>query len=311
MTMKSTALIALLVFYCLACNSRSDSALSELKKDVSTADKQVTLDSTADFKIADTIAEPRNISNNNQKNQNDLPPKPIEWDKKIVKNATLNAEVKDYKNFSQQLNEKVKKYGGYISQEEQSQSDYQIQNAVVIRVPVEQFENAINDLTKDVSRLNEKHISSEDVTTQLVDGKSRLESKKQVRLRYLDLLRQAKNMEEILTVQKEINDIQEDIELVNGRINTLTHESAMSTINLTFFQIINANAKADSEKQPGFWEKVKEAFENGWYWIEEVFVGLIGVWPLLTVIVLAIWFYKRRHLSAAKQNIHVKLEERG
>lgn len=325
MTIKSTALVAVMTFFCLACNNNSKSnSLEGLAKDVGLADNKVaelkrdidkssftvsTSDSAMEYKTIDTLQEQKQIGNTGQKNKNDLPPKPIDWDKKIVKTANLNAEVKDYKNFSQQLNEKVKKYGGYISQEEQSQSDYQIQNSVVIKVPVDQFENAVNDFTKDISKLNEKNISSEDVTTQLVDGKSRLEAKKQVRLRYLDLLKQAKNMEEILTVQKEINDIQEDIELVNGRINTLSHESAMSTINLTFFQIINANAKADSEKQPGFLQKVKEAFANGWYWIGEVFVGLISVWPLLAAIVLGIWFYKKRHVPVARQNTSVKLEE--
>jgi hypothetical protein len=310
MTIKSTALIAAVTFLCVACNNSKPNFIEGLTRDVSLADNKVAEDSTADCKIVDTLSEPQQqIGNSEQKNQNNLPPKPIDWDKKIIKTANLNVEVKDYKKFSQQLNEKVKKYGGYISQEEESQSDYQIQNSVVIKVPVDQFENAVNDFTKDVSKLNEKHISSEDVTTQLVDGKSRLEAKKQVRLRYLDLLKQAKNMEEILTVQKEINDIQEDIELVNGRINTLSHKSAMSTINFTFFQIINANAKADSEKQPGFLQKVKEAFANGWYWIGELFIGLISISPLLAVITLGFWFYKKRQVPVAKQNTPVKLEE--
>ncbi len=253
-----------------------------------------------DYKIGDTSYEQQQVGNANQKDQNNFPPKSIDWDKKIVKTATLNAEIKDYKSFSQQLNEKVKRYGGYISQEEQSQSDYQIENSMVIKVPVDQFENALNDLTKDVIRLNEKHISSEDVTTQLIDGKSRLEAKRQVRLRYLDLLKQAKNMEEILTVQKEINDIQEDIELVNGRINVLNHSSAMSTINFTFFQIINANAKADNEKQPDFLSKVKEAFANGWYWIGELFVAIISIWPLLIIIILGILFFRKKQMPKIK-----------
>ena len=301
MTAKPIAVIAVPVFFCFACDNRSELSTAQNKKeDVEYLARN--MDSTADFRYADTSNEPQQIVNANQRDKNDLPPKPIDWDKKIVKNASLNAEVKDYKSFTQQLNEKVKKYGGYVSQEEQSQSDYQIQNSVVIKVPVDQFENAVNDLSKDVVKMNEKHISSEDVTTQLVDGKSRLEAKEQVRLRYLDLLKQAKNMEEILTVQKEINDIQEDIELVNGRINTLSHQSAMSTINFTFFQVINPSAKANDEKAPGFPEKVKAAFSNGWYWIGEVLVGLISIWPLLTSIILGIWFFRRKQMPKIKAN---------
>jgi len=304
MTINSTALLAATVFICLACNSNSKKeSIEDLDRDITNTNNKIALDSIADYKIADTLNEPQQqAQNTNQKNQNGLPAKPIDWEKKIVKNATLNAEVKDYKVFSQQLSEKVKKYGGYVSQEEQSQSEYQIQNSVVIKVPVDQFENAVRDLTKDVSKLNEKHISSEDVTTQLVDGKSRMEAKKQVRLRYLDLLKQAKNMGEILTVQKEINDIQEDIELVNGRINTLTHESAMSTIYFTFFQVINPSAKAEGEKEPDFLDKVKTSFANGWFWVGELFIGLVSIWPLLTIIILGIWIFRKKQMPKIKTN---------
>ena len=299
MALKSTALIAVAASLCFACNSNSE-MLTESNHNKDVEHLSQTLDSTVKYMSTDTIGEPHQVSTSN--NQTSFTSKPINWDKKIIKNATLNAEVKDYKTFSQQVNEKVRKYGGYLSTEEQSQSEYQIQNSVVIKVPVDQFENAVNDLTKDVSRLNEKHISSDDVTTQLVDGKSRLEAKKQVRLRYLDLLKQARNMEEILTVQKEINDIQEEIELVNGRINSLSHHSAMSTIHFTYFQVINAAAKAAGDKDPDFMDKVKTAFANGWYWLGELLVGLVSIWPLLTVIILGTWFFRRKQMPKMKSN---------
>jgi Domain of unknown function (DUF4349) len=300
MTIKSAALIAVVTAFCFACNSNSDSVSSQNKEDLSALNRE--MDSSHYFQTVDSTNEPQQTNNGNQKNQNDNPPKPIDWDKKIVKDATLNAEVKDYKSFSQQLSDKVKKYGGYVSQEEQSQSDYKIENSVIIKVPVDQFENAVNDLTKDVSKLNEKHITSEDVTTQLVDGKSRLEAKKQVRLRYLDLLKQARNMEEILTVQKEINDIQEDIETVNGRINFLSRSSVMSTINFTFFQVLDPAAKAADEKEATFLSKVKSAFANGWYWIGELFVGLVSIWPLALMTILGIWFFRKRQMPKVKTN---------
>lgn len=109
-------------------------------------------------------------------------------------------------------------------------------------------------------------------------------------------------MGEILTVQKEINEIQEDIELVNGRINTLSHELAMSTINLTFFQVMNVNAKVDSEKQPGFLDKMKTAFSNGWYWIGELMVGLISIWPLAMMTILGIWLLRKKQTPKIKAN---------
>lgn len=46
-----------------------------------------------------------------------------------------------------------------------------------------------------------------------------MQAKMAVRDKYLQLLKQAKNIDETLQVQNEINGIQEDIEAANGRIN--------------------------------------------------------------------------------------------
>ena len=298
MTIRSTAFTAVVVLLCFACNSNSEHATSQAVKDV--AEPERSLDSVSDFGTTDSTYQGQQNSDKEKKNQNPLPPGTVDWDKKIVKTANLNAEIKEYKTFSRHLSEKVKKYGGYISSQHQSESEYKIENTVTIKVPVDQFEDAVNDFTIDALHVNEKSVSSEDVTTQLIDGRSRLETKKQVRLRYLDLMRQAKNMEEILTVQKEINNIQEDIELVNGRINVLSHTAAMSTINFTFCQIIDASAKNADQEPRGFLYKVKTAFVNGWYWIGEIFVGLVRIWPLLITIILGIWLFRKKQMPKIK-----------
>lgn len=214
-----------------------------------------------------------------------------DWNKKIIKTASLNVEVKEYKKFNELVHTSANQFGGYIADELQTETEYKIENIITIKVPVDQFQNAVDFLTGGDGKINEKKISSEDVTTQFVDTKSRLEAKKQVRLRYLDLLKQAKNMEESLQVQNEINDIQEEIESAAGRINYLSNASAMSTINLTFYQVVNASAK-DSE-HISFWTKTKEAFVSGWNGLGDVLVGLVYIWPLLLGIVLVVFLLKR------------------
>lgn len=203
----------------------------------------------------------------------------IDWDKKIIRNANLSVEVKDYNHFNDLTREAVKKSGGYIANEEQSQSDYKLENVVTIKVPVAQFDDAVKALTSGPEKLVVKRITSEDVTGEVVDTKSRLEAKRQVRLRYLDLLKQAKNMDEILQVQNEINDIQENMESAAGRINYLTHAAAYSTIQLNFFQVLNAQAK-DVEDKPGFGTKILTALSDGLGWVGELMVVVVSLWPL-------------------------------
>lgn len=222
-----------------------------------------------------------------------------DWDKKIIKTANLNLEVSDYKAYNISLREKLKQFGAYIAQEEQSQSEYKIENILTIKIPVDQFDDAVNTISSNVKGLNEKKITSEDVTTEVVDTRSRLEAKKQVRLRYLDLLKQAKNMEEILSVQSEINGIQEQIESAAGRMEYLQHSSSFSTIHLTFYHVLKVGA-VDPDK-PSFAARITNAFQFGWNWIGELAIGLVSLWPLLLVVFGIIIFYKRSRKPKPKQ----------
>lgn len=247
---------------------------------------------------ADTIPGQTPAGAGNPKKQTPLQQN-TDWDKKIIKIASVNAEVKDYKSFYASLHEKVKSVGGYIAQEEQGQSDYKIENSLVIKVPVDQFDNALMQLTANTEKINEKKITSDDVTTEVIDTKSRMEAKRQVRLRYLDLLKQAKNMEEILNVQNEINGVQEQIESAAGRIEYLSHASTFSTINMTYYQVLNVSAK--DKDNPTFGTELASAFRVGWDWIRTLFIGLVSIWPLLFLLAFVVIMYRKTKVRKVKQ----------
>jgi hypothetical protein len=304
-------LLIVLVITITSCGNNSKQDIKSLKRDFtslrseeakseSVGDKESTIISN-EFMTDSTIApsspqkpEPP------QKHQSSITsPANPDWDKKIIKTASLNLEVKEYKEFYSSLREKVKSLGGYIAQEEQSQSDYKIENSMTIKVPVDQFDNAVAQLTSSVQKINEKKITSQDVTGEVVDTKSRMEAKKKVRERYMDLLRQAKNMEEILSVQSEINNIQEEIESSAGRIEYLNHSSTFSTIDLTYYQVLNSSAK--DIDNPSFGYKLSAAFKTGWSWVGDLFVGLVSIWPLLFLIFAAIIYYKRTKVTKTRQ----------
>jgi len=251
---------------------------------------------------ADTVAAaPQQRQKDQSRNLPASPPK-VDWDKKIIKTASLNAEVKNYDSFYSSLREKVRNFGGYVAQEEQSQSEYKIENTITIKVPVDQFDNAITSLTTGTDKVSERKITSQDVTTEVVDTKSRMETKKEVRLRYIDLLKQAKNMTEILTVQSEINGIQEQIESAAGRINYLSHSSVFSTINFTFYQVLNISAI--DYKEPSFWTKVGTSFKTGWQWTGDLIIGLVSIWPIL-LFFTGVWVLIRKYIRSKVKPVKV------
>lgn len=282
---------ALLLWMIFSCNAEYTSENEKSRDIAAVAQTSVASDTIAYKETPQDPASPPGGNPPQQPGQQAAPPQRTDWDKKIIKNALLNIEVPDYKAFNQQVHTSVKQWGGYIAQEEEQTSDYKMENALTIKVPVDQFDNLVQSLSEGKEKVVVKKITSQDVTGEVVDTRSRLEAKKQVRQRYLDLLKQAKNMEEILQVQSVINDIQVEIESAAGRVNYLNHASAFSSVQLTFFQIVNANAI--ERREPSFGDRVLLSLKNGLLWMGEFLVLLLNLWPLALIVGILIWGAKR------------------
>ena len=272
----------------ISCNSNADKQKATLNYEISDL-KETAADQTIDNEKQQIpvgkFSSPPADSTGSPK-QTPVVSNP-DWDSKIIKTATLKLEIKDFKKYNEYVHTAVKQYGAYVAQEDQNLSDEKSETTITIKVPVVQFESMMNKLPGDDSKMMEKKISSEDVTGEVVDTKSRLEAKKQMRLKYLEFLKQSKNMEEVLQVQNEINAIQEQIESAAGRVAFLSNQSAMSTINLTFYQPMQGYKPTDAT--PSFLTRMGNAFTTGAGWIAELFIGLVSIWPLL-LIVFAIYF---------------------
>ena len=225
-----------------------------------------------------------------------------DWDKKIIKTATLKLEIPDFKAYAETVHKTIKQYGGYVAQEEQNLSDEKSETTITIKVPVDQFETMMDQLPVQSAKVIERKITTEDVTGEVVDTKSRLEAKKQMRLKYLDFLKQSKNMEEVLQVQNEINNIQEEIESAVGRVNYLSHQASFSTINLTFYQPLPGFKPTDSK--PTFFTRLTTAFKSGVDWFADIFIGLMSLWPFIFILLLAVIAWKRSKIrKPIQQNV--------
>lgn len=298
----------------IACNQNNKEKFEDLSTQVSGGGDPAVADTSAVSYEVNPLAlaappppkqmpgEP-NIERDKQKSPQSTTSKP-DWNKKIIKTADINIETKKYALLSKKINEATLRFGGYIAAEQQTETAYKIENVMTLKVPVDQFQAAVDFLTTGDDKINEKKITSEDVTSQYVDTRSRLEAKRVARLRYLELLKQSKNMEEILQVQNEIDEIQEEIESAAGRINYLSNAAAMSTIHLTYYEVLNV--AANDEQEPGFFRQVATAFKTGWNGVGEVLVGLIYVWPLFFLAIGIVWLFQRRSLSKKAMVVSVK-----
>lgn len=217
-------------------------------------------------------------------------------EKKIIKTANISIEVEDFKKARPALDILLKKYDAYIADESEQNYDYQITDDLIIRVKAENFDSLLNDVSGLAVHVNSKHVKLSDVTEEFIDIIARLKNKKQVELQYLEILKQARTIDEILKVNEHLRVIREEIESKEGRLKYLNSQVSLSTIYLSMYQRIE-----NAGYYPSFGYKFIKAVEGGWDGILIFILGLVYLWPLILIILVAVWLIIRYRKKRKKK----------
>ncbi|MBK7443862.1 MAG: DUF4349 domain-containing protein [Chitinophagales bacterium] len=119
------------------------------------------------------------------------------------------------------LNEIAKKYDGYMSKS----NNY----STTIEVKSTMLDTAIAEISA-LGEITSKNIIGNDVTDQYTDLEIRLENAQSARKRYLELLAQAENVSAALMVEKELERLNTQIDLLEGQMRSITQNVQYSSI---------------------------------------------------------------------------------
>jgi hypothetical protein len=143
----------------------------------------------------------------------------------VTYTVSLRLDVKDIEETRKSLVEQVNTYKGYIVMETDT--------AITTRIPNTHMENFLTDARK-LGKIDYERKTGRDITDQYRDDVLRLDSLKNVRNRYLALLEKANNVNDILTVEKELERINTQIEVLEGKIKYAELSTAYSNITVVF-----------------------------------------------------------------------------
>lgn len=163
-------------------------------------------------------------------------PKSVAANRKIIRNAQLRLRVNDFKASGQAIEQAVQQAGGQIASSNETKTGNSIENALTVRVPAARFDALLASILKESIYTDTKTITAEDVTRRYVDTEARIRSKKAVEETYLKLLKQARNVGEVLKVEEQLGQIREEREVQEAELRQLKDEVTLSTINLTYYQ---------------------------------------------------------------------------
>ncbi|MBW2937287.1 DUF4349 domain-containing protein [Aureisphaera sp. CAU 1614] len=216
-------------------------------------------------------------------------------EQKIIKTANLRFEASNPEETHKNILALTQQYKGFIQSDNAGKNYNQLYRNMVVRIPTENFQLYIDAISQGVPYFDQKDISRQDVSEEFVDLEARLKAKRELETRYLELLKQAKNVKEMLEIERELSNIREEIEAKQGRLNYLQNKVSLSTVNIEFYK-----QTAETGVTLSYGQKIVNALKGGWDGISVFFLGLLYLWPLF-VIALIVILVLRRYLKRSKK----------
>jgi hypothetical protein len=145
-------------------------------------------------------------------------------ERRIVRDGRLAMELKDDKAVDQAMKNVraiPQTMGGFIASENRT--------SITMRVPTEKLDEAMAQCGR-FGKVTARDVSAHDVTAEYLDVETRVENLRKLEKRLRDLLAQTTNVTEILSVEKELTRVTQELEVLEGRKKLLASQSSLATL---------------------------------------------------------------------------------
>jgi hypothetical protein len=219
-------------------------------------------------------------------------------ERKLIKRGNVNIEVQNLKNAQESVEKWCKDFGGYIESFSENTNSANFN----LRIPSVKFDEALNSVGE-FGTAKSKNISTQDVSEQFYDLQGRLATKKIMQERLQKYLTQAKDVKDMLQIEKELNNTISEIESMEGRMKRLSGQIEYSSVNI--FLELPYRTSDEGFVWPDFLQGFREFLSN----CVDFFVGLFGIMvyaivfgvPIIAILAFLYW------LLIGKKGLLIKL----
>jgi hypothetical protein len=207
--------------------------------------------------------------------------------RKLTREADLSFSTADIDATAIVVRQIAKKYKAYIAEENRFEYEVEKGYNISLRVPSNDFDKAMEDFMNkcNIKQLNNKSIRINDVTAEYIDVEARMRVKKESEDHYIELLRQARSLEETLAIESQLSDLRTEIESAEGRLKFLKNQVDYSTIRLSFTE-----KKGITNR---FFSEFRDGLKGGWQVFLKLIIGLSYLWVVIVLFFIGRWGYVR------------------
>jgi len=222
--------------------------------------------------------------------------------RKLIYQANVTMEVKNYGKAQTELQNKIQLAGGYLLEFSDQKSDYELGGNFTFKVPANGFMDFMKQLGQMEHTKYERQLQGEDVTEEYVDLASRLKAKQVVEKRLLGFMDKAVNAGDLLEFSSSLAEVQEQIEQIQGRMRYLDQNVAYSTVSLRLYQPIEPTDPGLVTKDKAFTVRMGITLQKSLDAVVVFFQGLvlvlIAVFPFIVILLIVgiplLYYYRKQ-----------------
>jgi Domain of unknown function (DUF4349) len=189
----------------------------------------------------------------------------------IVRTGQASIEVDSLETSMAALRQIVQRVGGFVADASIQSGRNQIRSATLqLKVPAARFDDLTEGL-RPLGRLQFVNVGAEDVSEEFVDLTARVANARRMEERLVEILRtRTGKLQDVLSVEREIARVREEIERMEGRVRFLKASAPLSTLSVNLYEPAPLVATHPGRNVIG------EAFKTAWRNFVGVLAGVIA-----------------------------------
>lgn len=221
-------------------------------------------------------------------------------DRMVVQESNLSLVVKDVRESSDKAINYAKSNGGYMVSSSLSQPEEAPYAYVVLRVPAKNLKAAVDYFRSLSIKVSSENLIGTDVTDQYVDLNARLVILNKTKVKFEEIMNQAVKVQDMLEVQRELINVQSQIDSIKGQQQYLekTAELAKISLSLSTDEFSLPYAPTDTFRPAVIFKQAVRSMVGTARGIAKLAIWL-GVYAVIIVPVgLIIWYFRKRKKTA-------------
>lgn len=194
-------------------------------------------------------------------------------EEKLVYYCDLDIETLDYAGTMSAIKDTIKKYGGVIQSENESDDSYHwyyedyrktggtLHNYLQVRIPSEKYDSFLSELDG-IGKIISKSTSVDNISQQYYDTTTQIEALQIQEKNLLAMLEKCETIEDMITVQDRLSEVQYELNSLQTTKRYMDVDVAYSYVNINVSEVLEYHRESEPVKTSTFIDRLQNTLKS-------------------------------------------------